>query len=1443
MKLKEIVRTATFAWSPGFEPTIATGTVAGALDASFSNDAHLEIWSPDLHDRNTTLGAEGGVGPKGKVTISSRFNRLAWGYANPDRPLGVLAAGLESGHLELWDPAQITHETDVSSARLLQNSTHTGPVRALHFNPLQTSLLASGSVGSELYIWDLKNPSTPYTPGARSQRLDGISALGWNAQVAHILASSSLSGYTVVWDLRGKREVVALQYGGGGGPVGGPGAGPGVGSVRRGMSDVAWHPDNATRLITASEDDSQPVIMLWDLRNARAPERILQGHERGVLSIAWCSQDPELLLSCGKDNRSLVWNPNSGEIVGQLPPSNNWSFLTSWNPRNPDIFATANYDGSIALHSIQSTAPTSATTTTPKAPANPNDIFDPANFADTADAQNLGSSVNLERAPKWLKTPVGARFGFGGVLVEVTNTGKCGEDEKKRGKVQIKHVVGESEVVERAKELIKAEDEEGGMKTFVENRAGKVASKEGSETVAEAAKDSKDTYSTLLALFDSDPKSALIKLVGYDASPAALDEALAAVRAKTYEPVVSFAAEATHVPHSPVGEEPEGAPTEHDDKEDDEQASEGTDVPGAAPSEVSAFSSDAKQVDAASTATEPSLFGDEPVGAAPGPAAGDFFNTLASDNDTLPTRPRAALVPHLSYTGESSAAATIGSRASSVAGDAPPTPSFPAKSFRMHPKKEDATSALVTRALITGNLDTAVELCIQAGRWADALLLAQGEGLVMRTRMAYFDQAGDSAGGYLRVFKGVVQGKKGLAELVRGSEVGEWREMLVVLCRWAEGDAFASLVGELGERVWSAAEMAKEEKREAARVCFMAGKKLDKLVRIWEEEAREEEQVGESQGGNYGIRAKAVQGFVEKAVAFSTAVGFVDSDLSSSANEDKTYPLASLYDQFLEYAQILASQGLVSEAVRYVERVPAGYGDVQWLKGAFEKKVNGMASTSKGTYGAPASTGTYGAPATGPYGAAPSGSYGAAAPGPYGGVGYNPPSTQPSAPYGVPPASTSGPYTAPPSSSGPYGAPPTTTGPYAPPPSTTPSNIKPTTTAYGAQGGYNPPGLPSGQQAGYGAPGQQSYGQTAYQSQQPGFRAPMVPVPPPPGPMIPPPPPTIDQPSGPPPPRIIPASQRRDIPGWNDAPNVTVPQRRTPAPAVGPAAAITSPFPNSPAPGSPITSGPPRGVGTPQRVISPPGGPPRGMSPQTGPPRVGATIPPPPRPHSGGYAPPPPSSFAPPPGPGQYAPPPQNSAAYAHPPSQGGSAYAPPPPPPGVNPGAPPPPPSGSYAPPPGQSHPPPPPPPPGTTWTPQSGPPPPPGGAPRTGTPTAPPAKAAAKAPKYPPGDREHIPASDKIIFEVLSEHLGKLRQNTPPQQKRMVDDIERRLNALFDALNCGTLSRPVVDQLITLVEAMQDSAAQAATSIHADLLTRGSRTDDIGLWMSGVKQLIIRM
>lgn len=77
MKLKDISRTATFAWDTS-SASIVTGAVAGALDESFSNDSQLEIWSPKFYQRDgspTTQGyALGGpnVGPEGNVTVPSR---------------------------------------------------------------------------------------------------------------------------------------------------------------------------------------------------------------------------------------------------------------------------------------------------------------------------------------------------------------------------------------------------------------------------------------------------------------------------------------------------------------------------------------------------------------------------------------------------------------------------------------------------------------------------------------------------------------------------------------------------------------------------------------------------------------------------------------------------------------------------------------------------------------------------------------------------------------------------------------------------------------------------------------------------------------------------------------------------------------------------------------------------------------------------------------------------------------------------------------------------------------------------------------------------------------------------------------------------------------------------------------------------------------------------
>jgi hypothetical protein len=70
VRLREIPRTATFAWSPGpTQPLIATGTKAGAVDADFSNDTQLELWELKLDD--SEQGVE--LQPVTTVNVESRY--------------------------------------------------------------------------------------------------------------------------------------------------------------------------------------------------------------------------------------------------------------------------------------------------------------------------------------------------------------------------------------------------------------------------------------------------------------------------------------------------------------------------------------------------------------------------------------------------------------------------------------------------------------------------------------------------------------------------------------------------------------------------------------------------------------------------------------------------------------------------------------------------------------------------------------------------------------------------------------------------------------------------------------------------------------------------------------------------------------------------------------------------------------------------------------------------------------------------------------------------------------------------------------------------------------------------------------------------------------------------------------------------------------------------
>jgi protein transport protein SEC31 len=86
-----------------------------------------------------------------------------------DHKRGVLAAGMETGEINVYDPAKIlagsrfvqtafvicdalTCVYSADEARIFKSDKHTGPVRGLDFNPIQKNLLLSGAINAEVGV-------------------------------------------------------------------------------------------------------------------------------------------------------------------------------------------------------------------------------------------------------------------------------------------------------------------------------------------------------------------------------------------------------------------------------------------------------------------------------------------------------------------------------------------------------------------------------------------------------------------------------------------------------------------------------------------------------------------------------------------------------------------------------------------------------------------------------------------------------------------------------------------------------------------------------------------------------------------------------------------------------------------------------------------------------------------------------------------------------------------------------------------------------------------------------------------------------------------------------------------------------------------------------------------------------------------------------------------
>ncbi|XP_074761013.1 protein transport protein Sec31A isoform X5 [Athene noctua] len=775
MKLKEVDRTAMQAWSPAQQHPIylATGTSAQQLDATFSTSASLEIFELDLSDPSLNM--------KSCATFSSshRYHKLIWGphsMTSGERVSGVLIAGGENGNVILYDPDKII--AGDAEVIIAQKDKHTGPVRALDVNMFQTNLVASGANESEIYIWDLNNFATPMTPGVKTQPLEDISCIAWNRQVQHILASASPSGRATVWDLRKNEPIIKVSDH----------------NNRMHCSGLAWHPDVATQMVLASEDDRLPVIQMWDLRFASSPLRVLESHTRGILAIAWSMADSELLLSCGKDAKILCSSPNTGEVLYEFPTNTQWCFDIQWCPRNPAVLSAASFDGRISIYSIMGGSTDGLRQKQVDQLSSSFGNLDPFGTGQPLPPlqlpqQTVPQSVvlPLKKPPKWIQRPVGASFSFGGKLVTFENAKLQQQpgvqhQEQQHHQVYVSQVVTEKEFLARSNQLQEAVQSEG----FVSYCQKKIDTAQ--------ADFEKNMWAFLKVNFEEDSRVKYLELLGY--------------------------------------------------RKDDLR----------------------KKI--ASALNKEGL------------ADGGLGETLTESDES---------VPNEGDEGQATEEQFLGER---VKDDKQETEDLGSAKKTFNISVSGDVDGLITQALLTGNFESAVDLCLHDNRMADAIILAisGGQELLSRTQEKYFAKMQSKI---TRLITAVVT--KNWKEIVQSCDLQNWREALAAVLTYARPDEFAALCDLLGNRLESEGDSLLQTQ---ACLCYICAGNVEKLVACWTK----------AQDGNSPL---SLQDLIEKVVILRKAVQL-------SQTMDPNVVGALLAEKMSQYANLLAAQGSIAAALTFL---------------------------------------------------------------------------------------------------------------------------------------------------------------------------------------------------------------------------------------------------------------------------------------------------------------------------------------------------------------------------------------------------------------------------------------------------------------------------------------------------------------------------------------------
>ena len=481
-------------------------------------------------------------------------------------------------------------------------------------------------------------------------------------------------------------------------------------------------------------------------------------------------------------------------------------FQTRWNPRNPELIATASFDGKIAIRSIQSTKPDADGLA-----GSHSQSVDDDDFFNKAQSQPQGTSFDLQKAPKWLQRPCGASFGFGGKIVSFRGSSS---ETPKHSIIRISTFAIDDRI---------ASSTEAFELALKENKLSGICENRILRSTVEAEKADWEVIKTLTS---KSPRKDLVGYLGISSPDKQTADGVSKLSMK-------------------------------DSAEDKPQVLEER---------------------SASKSNRLSAF---------------FDNSTDGDNFL------------------SDLAATKGAKTNNP--------------FRLYSGSESESERRITRALLLGEFDKALDVCLQENSLSDAFMIAicGGQKCIDQVQKAYFSRKAEGPN-YLRLLASVVG--KNLWDLVHNADLSDWKETMATLCTYADAKEFPDLCEALGDRL---DEQLKNEDginslRKDASFCYLAGSKLEKVVAIWIAELENNEGAGlqeTSTDSSFSVHAHWLQNFIEKVTVFREITHYQDSDRGTTSD----WKLAPLYDKYIEYADIASAHGQLQIAERYLALLPSKY--------------------------------------------------------------------------------------------------------------------------------------------------------------------------------------------------------------------------------------------------------------------------------------------------------------------------------------------------------------------------------------------------------------------------------------------------------------------------------------------------------------------------------------